>query len=314
MLLGSIVGAGIASGREVAFYFSRFGVYSYLAIFLTVIILAFLMLFFFKLSNNSKGFSSFIDGTFYKGKKFIKGLFLISLIIFSSAMLSGTFEIGKMLNIGGGVVALVTVILCVVSIKNIHVLSSVNFILFPFLIVFICIVCCTNNSILLTSNNMILSITSSIIYPFINIVSLGMFIIEIGYRYTKKEKIWAVIISSFIVFLLMIFINNSILSNGVVEDVMPLVSIAKLKGNCVYTLMIIFVWIGLFTTLASNIFVLKNSISLNVSESFKSVILLLMCLSLCCFGFEIFVNYVYCFIGVVGFVFVLGVLKKELKH
>jgi hypothetical protein len=75
--------------------------------------------------------------------------------------------------------------------------------------------------------------------------------------------------------------------------------------------MTIFVWIGLFSTLASNVYVLKNILPINVSDNFKCFAVLILSVILGFVKFDIFVNYIYLLIGFIGVFLVFLTLKHN---
>lgn len=312
MLLGTFIGAGFVSGREISRYFSSHGIFSYIGIILASILLSILMIFFFKLSHKVNGFNGFINVYFGKCGKIIIWLFSISLVIFSGTMMAGCNEVSSSINISNLIVILLTIVLCfAVVMKSTKGLSLLNLILLPLLLVFLIYVCFSNNLAVTKISFQISTIIDSIFYVFINIVTLGIFILEIGRKYTKKEYIYSVIISTFIIFLIMLIVNNSIQINNLEDEVMPILTLAKLKGNLQYKIMIMFIWVGLFSTLASCVFVLKNILPINLSTNIKCFIILTISVFFSFVKFDMFVNYIYIIIGIIGVLLVFFTLRNE---
>ena len=316
MLLGTFIGAGFVSGREIARYFSIYGIYSYFGIVISIISLALLMIFFFSLSHKVNGFSGFINVYFGKCNKVVSWLFSISLIIFSGTMMAGCGEISTNIHINNYAIILLTIILCfVVVMKSTRGLSLFNLILLPLLLVFLISVTFSKNIFVYDIHFQGAFLFDSIFYVFINIVTLGIFIIEIGNKYTKKECVLSVVISIFVIFGVILIVNNAIQLNGLQYNSMPILYLSKLKGTVVNIIMTIFVWIGLFSTLASNVYVLKSILPINVSDNLKCFIVLILSVVLGFVKFDIFVNYIYLIIGFIGILLVILTLngKKELK-
>lgn len=314
MLLGTFIGAGFVSGREIARYFSIFGVYSYWGIFIAIILLASLMLFFFALSHKVKGFGGFINDYFGKLGTVVSWLFSISLIIFSGTMMAGCGEVSTNIHINNSFIIFLTILLCfIVVMKSTRGLSFFNLILLPILMVFLIYVTFQNKIFVSNETFKISFIFDSIFYVFINIVTLGIFIIEIGAGYTKKESFWSVIICVSVILILMLLINNAIQFNNLQLSTMPILTLSKEKGYVINILMSLFVWIGLFSTLASNVYVLKNILPINISSNLKCFIVLILSVFFGFVKFDVFVNYIYLIIGFIGiFLVILLLTKKEL--
>jgi hypothetical protein len=93
---------------------------------------------------------------------------------------------------------------------------------------------------------------------------------------------------------------------------MPLIEISNYEGNFLRSIIIVFVWIGLFTTLTSSVYVLKNILSnIKISERMVVVFVLFGGLVFSYCRFEILVNYIYILIGIVGLYMVFKSYKKE---
>ena len=95
LILGGFVGAGFASGREIAFYFSSYQKYSVIGIVVAVVVLFLLMNIFLFLSNYFDSFKSFIDRYFGKYSLVVNVLFAVVLLILVGAMFAGTIELSK---------------------------------------------------------------------------------------------------------------------------------------------------------------------------------------------------------------------------
>ena len=97
---------------------------------------------------------------------------------------------------------------------------------------------------------------------------------------------------------------------------MPILTLATKKGFVTWVITAITIWIGLFTTIISCIFVLSNFVN-NYVKNYKLTLVMLLVLTLLfsTFGFDFIVGYIYWIIGFIGIFVVLRVLfaKKKLK-
>lgn len=314
LLLGGFIGAGFASGREIANYFSLYQKYSNLSIILSCILLFLLLVVFLLLSGEFTSFKCFIDKYFGKVSWLVNLLFAGVLIIIISAMFAGTTALSDTLKINKFLVIIVTSLFTYfICLGNISLIDKINRFLVPLILAIIMYVCLQNFNVNFSGeSSLVFSVISGFNYMFINIITLGMFIFEIGKKYTKKVKIWASVIVSMTICIVLLVFNNAIISRNLIDDLMPIITIAKDHNFIMQILIKITVWIALVTTLISNVYVLSNYMKNYIKNkhlNLLTIIVISSMLSMC--GFDIIINYIYLFIGLIGFVIVLNVLLKE---
>lgn len=312
IILGCFLGAGFVSGREVASYFSRFGSVSYYACFVAGVLFFVLTYFFFKVSSEVRNTNEFVSCYFKKCKGLVECLFAVCILIITGTMLAGTYSLADSLGYNKLVVVGLTLILSffVVS-KNVRGLEGVNLFLIPILILVLVLTMCDGGAISDDKGTIISSIISGGGYVFINIVSLGLLIIEIGHKYSRREKLLISLVSSIVITLLLIGVNFSILSNGLIGSVMPNLELAS-NNFILYITMQICIYLGLFTTLISNIFLLSNFANKYLKNKNLSIIISLIFGVIVSFlGFVYLVGSVYIFIAGVGVFIVFSGLKKN---
>ena len=307
LILGGFVGAGFASGREIAFYFSSYQKYSVIGIVVAVVVLFLLMNIFLFLSNYFDSFKSFIDRYFGKYSLVVNVLFAVVLLILVGAMFAGTIELSKELNFNKYLLVFITGICCYfVVVGSIKKIDKINKIFVPIL----CIGFKGDFSYQKTS--IILSVFSGINYVFINIVTLAIFLLDIGKNYTKKTKFYASLVVSVVILLVLLLFNNAISSSQNTDKTMPIIAMVYSSKKYIKFLIKICVWFALFSTLVSNVFILSNYTCNFIKNKHLNIVLILlagMCVGLC--GFDVIVNYIYSVIGMVGIVVVLEIFIKE---
>ena len=315
LILGCFLGAGFVSGREIACYFSQYGNFAYISIVIAVGLFFTLVMFFFMLSKDTCSVGNFSKSYFGKFSGFANFMLMLSVLIVSSSMLAGTLSLAECLNINKYVFVTITIVLTYfIVIGNVKMMSKINSIVVPVLIAIVAIVSTINIGQGEVCVNAFQSIFSGINYMFINIVSLGMFLLEIGCRYTRKEKVLISIISSVIVGVLLVLATTAISSNNMVSEIMPMLKLAECN-KVLFFVTQISIYFGLFTTLISNVFLLGNYVNSHVGNYKLSVaisIALSYILSLC--GFDIIVGFVYSIIGVFGIALVISVCIKEHRN
>ena len=317
LILGGFIGAGFASGREVANYFSRFQEYSILAIVVAVIILFFLVYLFLILSDRFNGYIGFINQYFGRLGGLVNFLFAVSLLIIIASMFAGCGVVAESYNLNENFVIILTAILAFFSCaKDVKLIDKINRILVPFIMLIIVFVCLGFNTKNYGSNNSIFySIFSGANYIFINIVTLGLFILEIGKNYTKKDKIVASLLVSAIIGIILFVFNNAIIYNDLVFGIMPTITLSKMKGNFVYFLTIISIWLALFTTLVSNLYILCTYTSKFIKNKYVNLAVMIgVGVIVSFFGFDTMVNYIYSFIGAVGIIVIVNIIVQEKRR
>ena len=315
MILGCFFGAGFVSGREIACYFSTFGKYSFLGVIIAIILMFLLIYFFFRLSCSCSSFDSFVCTYFSKSGRVINWLFALCLFILSSSMFAGSLAIAETVNISKIIFALITAILAyLVVIGNIGLLKKINFILVPIIILTMFFVCIGQANVSVNYGSFVLSILGSTNYVFMNIVTLGLFILETGRECSRKQALIVSAISSVIIGVLLFVCNNAIIANNLLSVPMPMLALATKKGFWVWVITAITIWIGLFTTVISTMFVLSNYVNKYVGNYSLTLIMLL---ALTCitstFGFAFLVAYVYWVIGIVGVILVFKVICEKTR-
>ena len=317
MILGCFFGAGFVSGKEIASYFSVFGKYSFVGVIIAILLLFLLIYFFFGLLKKTDTFDKFINMYFGKSGGIINLLFAICLFILTSSMFAGSLVIAKTININTVLFAIFTAIACYFVVSgNIGLIEKISLVLVPIILIVILYVCGIPTKISTTLGDLPLSIISSVNYVFLNIVTLGLFILETGNKYSKKQALIVSIVCSLIIGILLFVCNNAILRFNVEGSSMPILTLATKKGFVTWVITAITIWIGLFTTIISCVFVLSNFVN-NYVKNYKLTLVMLLVLTLLfsTFGFDFIVGYIYWIIGFIGIFVVLRVLfaKKKLK-
>lgn len=311
MVLGCFLGAGFVSGREIASYFSRFGDASIYAIVVAVVLLFSLMLFFFYISSRVDNINDFCRVYFGATSNIARGLMAFCVLIVLSSMFAGTISLGETFGVNKIVFTAITTILAyVIVVGNVERLQNVSVVLIPFLLIIVIIVtiCPLHIS---WGDGVLLSMASGGNYIFINIVSLGIFLLEIGHKYSKKEKIWISLLSSMIIGIMILLINNAILSSNSIADIFPTLSLSRGRG-LLFLAMQISIFFGLFTTLISNALIFSRYLSSFLhSRRISTIITLILGIALSGFGFKQIVGYIYWLIGAIGVVMVFVVIFKE---
>jgi len=317
MILGCFLGAGFVSGREIAFYFSKFGEDSYLSICVASILLFLLILYFLRLSKVTNSFDKFCKAYFGKFAIVSEWLFAICVLTYISSMFAGTMELAEIMKINNYLVLCITIILAfLVVIGNMGALAKINLLFVPIMIFVMFLI---SNFCVIDfgfESNFIYSMFSGINYIFINIVSLGLFLLEIGDKLSKKQSVLVSLIVTIIIGILLFGLNNSIILQNLVGNVMPNLKLSE-NYRWLFVVMKLCLYLGLFTTLVSNVYIFAKFINKYLHNRFVSIIITICSgVAISFFGFANIVGYIYSIIGVVGLILIIQsfVVQKRNEH
>lgn len=324
VIIGTMIGAGFASGQEIYLFFFSFGLKGLIGIVISSILTYFVIYKTLKLIKNNQieTYSDFLD-LFIKNK-FIKKILNISVNIFILItffiMIAGFgayFEQQFGINSiwGSTILATLSFIIFMTNVKGV---IKVNEFLVPILVLFLIIIGIVNikNLHLLELNNYITKtnnssfVLSAIIYGSYNSILLIPVLLTLKkYINSDKQIIKITLISSSILFLLSIIIYLILVRVDVdiTKLEMPAIYVVS-NGFKIFKYIYGFIILGsIFTTAIS----LGTSFLQNICETKKSYphFALLLCITsilISNFGFSNLVNYLYPIFGYLG---ILQILK-----
>lgn len=323
--VGTVIGAGFASGREVIEFFGVYGIKGIIGMIISGILfssvgsLLLLKIYKYKI----KSLNELVGELF--GDKF--GFVLDTIIGFSlytgySVMLSGSGaifkeELGLSFNLG---IITMVVFTFIVFLFRLEGLSLINSILVPILIVGILFTSIYLNvregfnftnieGITFTTKGNF--ITSSLLYFGSN--SLLIIIVFSSFLPLIKDKKTAILggaIGGVILFLLGISILMSMLIyyNEVVQLEVPMLKIGGSIGFWYRKVYAVILWIAIFTTAIANGFGFMNRLSNNKNKLFLTAIFCLSAIPLAKLGFANLVGIIYPISGLIGIVMMIFIL------
>ena len=312
-IVGTIVGSGFISGKEIAVFFTRFGLFSYPCIFLAFFL--FWGIFYLIL----------IKGDFILDKiKTSKFCFLINFIIctiFSSAMFAGIGNLLKFDNFFVNfLIFIIILIICYLIFKRgAKILNKLNLIFIPLMIIIFILLLSRKFSFSgfdVSSSMGGASIFYCILYIFLNTSNGCVLIAGLGQKLTKKQKARASFLSALVLMLILLFANTLLLqSYSSLSEDMPLLSL--LTGGARATMNFV-IFIGCSTSLFSLIFASSYSMRGLCNNEFLIFFLsVILPLLLSLFGFNNIVTYLYPLSSVLGLFMMLDfciLYGKKLKQ
>lgn len=298
-IIGTVIGSGFVSGREIVVFFSRFGYFSFPCIFIAGI----LFFFIFKFIMNHGNYA------IEKLKKSKLSFFinLIICVIFTSAMFAGISDLIHFDNILISFLIFSAILICsyLVFRFGIKGLEKLNLIFVP-LMIFILLI----GIILLIQNESIVcevksydsvSVLFCILYVVLNTSNGSILIARIGARLSKKQRTRVALLSSLVLFLILLLTNIVLLQNqSSFSSAMPLLALFSSWKRIIMSMVVL---VGCITTLFSLVY--TSSVSMRGLCKNEFIILMmsiLVPLLLSFIGFEVVVSYLYPIASVLGVV------------
>ncbi|MBQ8749885.1 MAG: hypothetical protein IJZ29_05415 [Clostridia bacterium] len=299
VLVGTIVGAGFATGNEIYQFFAKYGYISYILIaFFFICMFAFtykIML----LANKHNAFT--IDDLSKKvfGEKFaffVNVVVYISFFIFASVMMSAMSNITGF--IGVVVMSLLAFILCIKGKQGILV---ANQIILPLIFIFLFMLMANGFSfqpIHEVGFIGFLGIFGVLYYVSLNLlISLGSLLVVL-HQVNKKELLCSAILGCLILSLLILIVVVILNNYNFASISMPLKDIALTKGTFLSLFTNIVLFCTIFTTFLSSAFGLYKKIKTDYKKPiFVFIIILLLCYIVSLTGFNCLVQYAYNIVG-----------------
>lgn len=322
LIIGTTIGAGFASGREIWEFFSSYGFKSYFGIIIFMLLfgiccILIIMISYCYKTNSYYEFLQILVGN--KMAKLFDAIILIYLFSVSMVMFAGS---GATFEHWGfpyyvGVIALA---LCVwLIIKNgIKGIINVNKFLIPILICFILFVTMQYNNYNIDYTNEYLRKNlevwpSAIIYTSLNLISLVAVLSTIGNKIESKlEILIGGIVSVIALGIIAIQLNKALLK--IVNVNLFEIPLFKLIPNDMKVLLILIsicVWLAILTTVVSNVHGIVHRLQnkwYNLSRNKLSIIIIVVITPLSFVGFSTLVNFIYPIFGILNLYIMISIL------
>ena len=313
-ILGTTIGAGFVSGKEISNFFNVYGNFSFLMAIIMGVVYFFTLRLFFNCSSSDP----------FKNSKPLDYIVSFSQFISLTAMIAG---LNSLLANYFGLPTLfyILCIICfVIILCGLNGLTNTNLILQPFLLGFILfagIHALSSNpsfQIEILSTTPLKIMTYIFIYIGLDLFSCYPICLILGKRTTKKEQnIISIIVGISITILISCYLLT-VLKRGTYYAYfdLPILNYSIDNFDYLYIFACITLGIGITTTLLSNGFVLHETAKkLFPKNSFVIFLALFASAYLLSFvGFSAIVEYFYPIIGVIGIVLVVLLIFKQRKN
>lgn len=307
VVIGSMIGVGFASGREIASFFAVFGLWGILFCFVAGIVFAFAVYLILSTDNkNSKAGFLF--------EKF----FVVCSFIVMSAMMAGIFELDT--SFGGGKFGLaVGIIFCsfVLVVIGLHSLEKLNGFFVPIILLSIIGLFCTTllggksvGGVWAASSNsggFFNALLHMLSYVGMNVLTITPVLLVVKEKISsKKQSAGCSVLFGVIISILLVFSCLILQLSGNLNSSMPMLEVANQVS-------IIFGWVykgiiilGLVATLISSGYVVRTNLQ-NIFKNkwISSAFTFFAGMLFSLLGFKKIIDLVYPIIGVIGLAFIV---------
>jgi len=325
--IGTVVGAGFASGQEVLRFFNAYGIIGILGIAISTFLFFFVAYTVLMLGRNLKA-KSHVDIVLYTNGdvcgSFIDVIIIIFLFAGLSAMIAGAgaifkeqFSISPIL--GTLAMALLTLFTVITGTKGVY--NAISYVV-PFLIVsvlFISIYSLLNNPIT-NSEIQIASdiggatpnwLVSSINYASYNLVVAIAVLTPMGPLAKDKKKLfWGALLGALGLGICMVAIYFCLMTNitSIYDMEVPMIEIARKISPVAKVLFAIVLFAEVYTTAVGNLYGFIRRIPFRISKTYLVIITTLLAFIVGQLGFSNMVRYLYPVVGYGGLIFLAGII------
>lgn len=331
VIVGTIIGAGFASGQEIYTFFNRFGIKGLVGIAISTCLFLYII---FKtldivLKNNINNYQDFLDVILPSKLQSnrimsftINNIINIFLLISFNIMVAGfaTYffqELGLSKWVGAIIIAILTII---TFLNNIDGVIKINSLLIPILIVliiFLGIERIQNIKIESIYNNKesIYWILNSILYASYNSITLIPILIGLKKQVNTKNEICLISLGTAIIMFILsvtIFLLMNTFINQVRNVEIPIIFIAKTLGNGFKYIYGVVILIAIFTTAIGAGYSFLNNIT-NKRRTYIIYAILMCILSVFIgqLGFSSLINCLYPIFGYLGIIQIILLIIKQ---
>ena len=333
VFIGTIVGAGLASGQEISQFFTQYGYKSFIGILICCIVYIVMSIIIINISKKYK-LNSY-DGLISLVSPGFLGILTNSLTTFfliggSAIILAGS---GALIHQYFGVSRWIGIIFMIfisiiILFRDTKGLLEINSVIVPSLILVIVtlfilylafyknlnisnlknINCCKRNWLF-----------SSLMYSGFNILSCSGVLVPLSLSINKKKSLIAgSIIGSLILTILVFIINFMLILNipYIFKYEIPLLYIANRFGKILEIVLLTIIWLEMFSTEVSNIYSVGKNFEevFNISYKKSVIIIILITIPVSQIGFVKLISFLYPAFGLVSLIFIIQCIVFYLRN
>lgn len=334
VFIGTIVGAGLASGKEITEFFTQYGLTSFLGIVgcgLFYILMGSIISkisIYYNLNSYSDVMNIISPNLFGKFTGFITTLFLISsasiILAGSGALIHQFFGIPKI--VGSIIMILIAIFFLLRGTEG---LIEVNTFIVPGLIGTLTLITVLYFAFCkdAVSLNNISSFTpkksglfiSIILYAGYNTLSASGVLVPLSTQMKKTKIMIAGVILGAIGLTLLCFMINLLLTVNqpyIYKYEIPLLFVANRFGHLIQALLLVIIWLEMFSTEVSDIYSISKTLEQSLNIKFKQAIFIVIGIALVIsqFGFGNLITKLYPMFGLLSLIFIFQCILFFFKH
>lgn len=330
IIIGAIIGAGFASGKEIFEYFAKYGIFSLLFVVPLFFLIAFFIYHYLKFGYGIENFDlKESNKNLYGQKKFLGlnanpydiGLFF-TFLIHTSSMFSGLIALFSTYLPSGhkllyfALALAITIILIKTSFKSFAILSHM---VVPLIVLCVIVnsICSFSSGTFATSfglSNILPLPILTIVYASQNTFFSSFIIIKLGNNLTKKERLLtSVLVSAILCVLISLGILCFMFNPRLAYSEMPFAEIA-ISINPIFSIIFAIILFGaIITTHTTCLSSLKQYFKGDKKYN-NTFVMLLLVIALSMFNFGNIVEYLYPIIGGFGIIYFYKIYCYNLKN
>jgi uncharacterized membrane protein YkvI len=337
VFIGTIVGAGLASGREIVQFFTSYGYKSFIGIALcgVIYILICSMIATISIKHNLRSYNELImlisPGFLGKVTDIVTSAFLTSgaaiILAGSGALINQYFGISRWI----GIIIMVLLTLFIL-LRDTQGLIEINSIIVPSLIIVISTIfilylifakdLLNINFLKTTYDSNKNWVPSTLLYVGFNILSSSGVIVPLSLEIKSKKQIHCgILLGALVLTLLCGMINLMLMLNipYIYTIDIPLLYVANPFGTLIQIMLLIIIWLEMFSTEVSDVFSVGKTMSnvFNISYKKSVFIILAIAIPISQFGFVNLIKVLYPAFGFISLIFIFQCIVfyfKMKKH
>lgn len=328
--VGTVVGAGFASGREIVRFFTIYGGYSIWSILIATFLFIWVGIKIFKLGLvfTSQSFCSTIRLVFGTISPMVNGYMVLAMVLIGAAMLAGSgalFEEYLHIPFWTGIIitALITLVIVLYGMKGILIVNAwiVPMILIFNLYIFVYTLMTRGYWVAYTPSFNVTPfdlLKTGVFYASFNIIlSVGVLAPMASEVNDPKALLFGGVLGGGTLGTMIFVLNYCLLSHvpAIYNYDIPILCIVHQMGPLFSGLYALVTWGGILTTLVANFFTIASVIQevFGIPVYLSSTIAMGVCFILSFVGFSQIVNWVYPLLGMIGFVLVVFLIFSIYK-
>ncbi len=306
LIVGTMIGAGFASGREVVSFFGAVP-NMFIALIAGVLVFGCSVLFLFVGRRVKKSDIGEVNGAvFGKLRPFADVFMLFNSLSVLGAMLAATDSIAaEFIDIRPAASIVLGLICAVIAVKGLNGVIKANVVLVPVMVGFLCVcsICAIDFPFKAQSSS--LRLYSIVLYVSMNMI-LGGGVLTTVNKLSPREIILSSAVASVIISALLMFIMGALQSSSAAHADMPMILIALKSGKAMYFVCLPVIAASIFTTMLSAYKSLYDYLCGFIKHKFIAAgAVLIGGLFVGAFGFSGVVGKLYPIIGAIGILYLI---------